>query len=105
MRQLFGVIESAAIRAGEPTIEAHHLLEEIRWPGAEGAAERDDEVCTGRYRAPEDPGEERAAIAAALERAGGVRTDAARLLGMSRSTLWRKLKEHGLVTDEDAWTG
>jgi two-component system, NtrC family, response regulator AtoC len=40
--------------------------------------------------------EERARLADALRRAGGRKGDAARLLGIDRSTLWRKLREHRL---------
>jgi two-component system response regulator AtoC len=40
---------------------------------------------------------ERAALEAALARAGNNRTLAARLLGISRRTLYNKLEEYGLV--------
>jgi DNA-binding NtrC family response regulator len=40
--------------------------------------------------------DERSAIEDALRRAGGVRTRAAALLGMSRTTLWRKLRDYGI---------
>jgi two-component system response regulator AtoC len=40
---------------------------------------------------------ERAAIVSALQRAGDNRTLAARLLGVSRRTLYNKLEEHGLL--------
>jgi two-component system response regulator AtoC len=40
---------------------------------------------------------ERQALVDALERAGDNRTLAARLLGISRRTLYNKLEEHGLV--------
>jgi transcriptional regulator of acetoin/glycerol metabolism len=36
-------------------------------------------------------------VESALERAGGRRADAARLLGISRTTLWRRMKELGLA--------
>ncbi|MDH3846001.1 MAG: AAA family ATPase, partial [Myxococcales bacterium] len=36
-------------------------------------------------------------IAVALERAAGHRGRAAQSLGMSRATLWRKMKQHGLL--------
>ena len=35
-------------------------------------------------------------IVAALDEAGGIRAKAAQLLGMGRTTLWRKMKEYGL---------
>jgi transcriptional regulator of acetoin/glycerol metabolism len=42
------------------------------------------------------PEEERSAIVAALEEADGSRTRAAEILGMSRTTLWRRMKDFGL---------
>jgi two-component system response regulator HydG len=45
--------------------------------------------------------DERQAILAALEQANGVRAKAAQLLGMGRTTLWRKLKEYGVEVDEE----
>ena len=39
---------------------------------------------------------ERDRIAQALERAGGNRLEAARLLGVSRATIFRKIKQYGL---------
>jgi DNA-binding NtrC family response regulator len=40
--------------------------------------------------------QEREHILNALERAGGNRTEAARMLGIDRVSLWRKLKKYGL---------
>jgi transcriptional regulator of acetoin/glycerol metabolism len=40
---------------------------------------------------------EKLAIERALQGAGGSRTRAASALGISRSTLWEKLKRHGLA--------
>ena len=39
---------------------------------------------------------ERDALVRALERAGGMRQVAARILGISRRTLYNKLGEHGI---------
>jgi DNA-binding NtrC family response regulator len=91
VRELFSVVESASIRAGSPRIEAQHLPASIRDPKGAGARSRPEE----RYRsaAPED---ERQAIIAALEQAGGSRSKAAEILGMSRTTLWRRMTEFGL---------
>ena len=92
VRELFAVVESSAIRAGSGRIEAHHLPPEVRRDGGV----RDDEE---RYRWSASAEDERARIHAALEQAGGVRARAAALLGMSRTTLWRKIREHGLEAD------
>jgi DNA-binding NtrC family response regulator len=43
---------------------------------------------------------ERRALVRALEHAGGNRSAAARLLGVSRSTLYAKLEEHGVLAAE-----
>jgi transcriptional regulator of acetoin/glycerol metabolism len=40
---------------------------------------------------------ERAALLRAIERCGGNRSDAARLLGVSRSTFYAKLEKYGLA--------
>jgi transcriptional regulator of acetoin/glycerol metabolism len=39
-------------------------------------------------------------VAAALARAGGNRTRAARDLGIHRATLWRRMKRLGIANDE-----
>ena len=49
-----------------------------------------------RYRKNTAPEHERAAIARALTEAGGARTTAAERLGMSRTTMWRKMKQYGV---------
>jgi DNA-binding NtrC family response regulator len=44
-------------------------------------------------------GATRAAVTEALQRAGGNRAKAARLLGISRTTLWKRMRELGLAGD------
>lgn len=96
VRELFSVIESAAIRAGG-RIEAQHLPEPVR--GASRAGSMVPEAGEPeRYQGPDNKAEERQAIVAALQEADGVRSRAAKLLGMSRTTLWRKLKQYGMDT-------
>jgi transcriptional regulator with PAS, ATPase and Fis domain len=101
VRELFSVLESALIRTepGRP-LEAQHLPQEVRdgVPGRETAAGRGSE----RYSQPDTPDSERESIVAALTSAGGVRVEAARILGMGRTTLWRKMKEHGIELEEPA---
>ncbi len=95
VRQLFSVLESAIIRAGEGSrIETQHLPQEIRSSQGHGSA--GIPPAEGRYAAAGPPEKEREMILAALEEADGIRTKAAHLLGMGRTTLWRKLKEYGI---------
>lgn len=95
VRQLLAVVESAAIRAGGERIEAQHLPPEVRDAPETGLGRRGE----GRYRAAADDEDERAAIIAALEATEGVRSRAAEMLGMSRTTLWRKMHKYGLADD------
>ena len=91
VRELFAVLESAHIRAGGRRIEAQHLPPEVRGTDQGQGPER--------YRADRPADAERNAIKHALVATGGSRTAAAEKLGMSRTTLWRKMKEYGLGTE------
>jgi transcriptional regulator with PAS, ATPase and Fis domain len=94
VRQLMAALESAAISAGDSgRIEAQHLPEEIR--------EAQDSSSV-RYKASAPPDDERAAIEAALAHTGGVLSRAADLLGMGRTTLWRKMRGYGINHSADA---
>lgn len=86
VRQLMAVMENAAISADGRRIEAQHLTDEVR--GAEATS--------GRYKATGPEDDERAAIEAALSQAGGTLSRAAELLGMGRTTLWRKMRAYGM---------
>jgi len=99
VRQLMAALESAAISAGgNDRIEAQHLPEDVR-------DAQDGGFQGGRYRASEPADDERAAIEAALEHTGGVISRAAELLGMGRTTLWRKMRAYGInqSIDDVAW--
>jgi transcriptional regulator of acetoin/glycerol metabolism len=91
VRQLETALESAAIRADGDRIEAQHLPPEVRQgPDANGSAGE-------RYRVGNDSGDELAVIMAALDEAGGSRLRAAEIMGMGRTTLWRKMKHYGIA--------
>jgi transcriptional regulator with GAF, ATPase, and Fis domain len=92
VRQLFSVLEAAAIHADFRRIEAQHLPAEIRQTTRSSM----DDDTDSRYRATEIDGDERAAIAAALEETSGALAKTAELLGMSRTTLWRKMRLYGM---------
>ena len=89
VRELLSVIERAAVEAGFGRIEAQHLPLELRRGGDVGG--------DARYRTTRSGDDERDTIVAALEQTDGVLTRAAELLGMGRTTLWRKLKQYGLM--------
>jgi len=118
VRQLFNALEYATVQADGSVILPHHLLPEILapeaaagapdagrplLPGAGAAARVDARVDAGvsagaaaasarfvRQRLPE--ADARALIERVLRESGGNRAEAARRLGMSRTTLWKKLK-------------
>jgi two-component system response regulator HydG len=89
VRQLLAALESSAISATHGRIEAQHLPEDIRGEG-------EGEALTPRYRASALIDDERAVIEAALEHAGGTLSRTADLLGMGRTTLWRKMRAYGI---------
>ena len=88
VRQLLAVLEHAAISSGGVRIEAQHLTDEVRAAG--------DASGQVRYRAAGPESDERAAIEAALAHSGGALSRAAELLGMGRTTLWRKIRSYGI---------
>jgi DNA-binding NtrC family response regulator len=98
VRELRNVIERAAILCDGPTIEPVHLLP----PGLQAPPGAPAGAPTGRGRV-EVPGDdlrldavERRLVERALELAGGRRTAAARLLGITRSQLYTRLRRYGL---------
>jgi DNA-binding NtrC family response regulator len=91
VRHLLAALESAAVNAGGGRIEVQHLPLELR--------EALDPLPAQRYRAPGDERAERERIVATLKESDGSLSRAADLLGMGRTTLWRKLKAHGIVLD------
>lgn len=82
-------VEHAAILCHAPVAGCEHLPPELRLPGYSGRYVRREEV--DGYRE----------ICDALIRSGGNKAKAARLIGMSRQTLYRKISEYGI--DEAAF--
>ena len=98
VRELFATVERASIHAGGGRIEAQHLPPEVRGASdPQGAGGRGGHP---RYHAESADAGEREAIVAALARTGGALARAADLLGMGRTTLWRKLKAYGISVGE-----
>ena len=86
VRELRNVIEHAFAIGEGPVLTLGELTPELRGePPYEGEATAEDRRARERRRLLE-----------ALDGAGGRKADAARALGMSRTTLWRKLREYRL---------
>ncbi len=106
VRQLFAVLETAAIHADFGRIEAQHLPAELRASSEPRPfSDMASRLGESRYRAQNDESRERETIVAALAETGGALARTAELLGMGRTTLWRKLKAHGLAAGTGAELG
>jgi len=91
VRELENAVERAAVLAQGGTIMPEHLPPSVRYgPDAQNGAAPP----TGTLKDVE-----RRHILAVLDSVGGHRRQAARLLGISPSTLWRKLKQYARQQD------
>ncbi|MBI5091214.1 MAG: sigma-54-dependent Fis family transcriptional regulator [Candidatus Hydrogenedentes bacterium] len=92
VRELESIIAHAVIMSDGVIIHAHDLPDAVRGLGGVKLAlpnYANDHVTTLAEM-------ESALIRTALEKLQGNQTDAAKKLGISRSTLWRKMKEYGI---------
>jgi DNA-binding NtrC family response regulator len=95
IRELQQALTYAVTLFPSPVILPAHLPPEIKNPSRRVAHEQADGGATLRYAAPEDPEAERRSVLRALKVCHGNRTRAAKMLGMSRATLWIKLRQFG----------
>ncbi len=91
IRELENILEHALILCPEGVLRRRHLPEYLLERKAPSPPEEGPAVQKGRNA-------ERGRILAALRRSGGNKAQAARLLGMDRSTLWRKLRRFGIAS-------
>lgn len=91
VRELEHALEHAFVFVKGPVITSSHIPEIKKVPAHDGR-----EI---PFQADSGSGwdDERITIQRALEKTGGRRDAAAYLLGISRSTLWRKMKNHDLI--------
>ncbi len=101
VRELENSVQRAVALAGEAEcLKREHLLPMSgEW---RGAFEIHDEVRPLRAVIEES---EREHLKRVLEKTGGHRAQAAKLLGVSRKVLWEKLRNHGLDTDRGRAAG
>jgi transcriptional regulator of acetoin/glycerol metabolism len=89
VRELINALEYAFVLCRGARIEPEHLPADVIRPSFTGGRLNGFSRPAGKR-----PGPDR--ILEALERAGGKKVEAARLLGISRVTLWKRMKEYGL---------
>ncbi|MGA8892021.1 MAG: sigma 54-interacting transcriptional regulator [Anaeromyxobacteraceae bacterium] len=97
VREFQNVLEFASLRAGAGMIGPEHLPEEVRRGGGLVRPEPPESPRPPARRAADLSASE---IQAVLARCGGNRAEAARRLGISRVTLWKRLKRMGAAGDE-----
>ncbi len=91
VRELENILEHALIICREAVIQPDHLPDYVTQGQPTGAGPRPS--------APDEEPDSREVrrIMAVLEKTGGHRGNAARELGMERTTLWRKMKKFGIL--------
>lgn len=97
IRQLSNVLEYALVHADKHVILPHHLPDEVRSAPSSarptiGSFTQGFIARPHPYRSAIPPEIELAAINRAVDEAGGNKAEAARRLGISRTTLWKRLK-------------
>jgi len=104
VRELVNALEYALVQADGAVILPRHLPPEIKavpsWQSPPSVSTFPDapvSVRLTRYYCAPGANEERTMILRILDEAGGNKAETARRLGMSRTTLWKRLKVYGLL--------
>jgi two-component system response regulator HydG len=98
IRELRNAIEHSFVLCREAVILPKHLPSQFSGFGSghePRLAVKTARSPKGRVEAPD----ERDALLRALEQAAGSRTEAARILGVSRVTVWKRMRKFGIVQD------
>jgi PAS domain S-box-containing protein len=102
VRELGNAMEYAVVQAEGASILPRHLPPEIQeaarhQTGEPPVAAQAVSLVQRYYRPPvQQAGKEKEVLLLALEETGGNKAAAAEKLGMSRTTLWKKLKQYGI---------
>ena len=103
VRELVNALEYAMVHVDGTSILARHLPPEVQGAGHRVATLLADDTAPASalvqryYRAPaQQPGQEKETLLLALKETGGNKAAAAEKLGMSRTTLWKRLKQYGI---------
>jgi two-component system, NtrC family, response regulator AtoC len=98
IRELVAALVRGVLLAGEDEIGIQHLPPNVRTPSRESAADEAPLALGSLDDAARNF--EREFLVRVLASAGGNRTRAAQLLGLSRKGLWQKLRAHGIPASE-----
>ncbi|MBI5558910.1 MAG: sigma-54-dependent Fis family transcriptional regulator [Deltaproteobacteria bacterium] len=94
IRELENIIERGVALTDRPVIEASHLPDDLRGMALKTFRRKD----SGEIPTLDE--QEQAYILWVLQETAGNKTLAAKMLGIDRVSLWRKLKKYGLEADE-----
>lgn len=100
VRELVNALEYALVHADGAVIMPHHFPAELRdvLSATTISKGKGDALLTHYYRGSAEE-REKEHILAALAEAGGNKSTTAEKLGMSRTTLWKRLKQYGIAVD------
>jgi DNA-binding NtrC family response regulator len=100
VRELVNALEYALVHADGAAILPRHFPAELRDAiPTTIVSEGKGEASLTRYYRGLAAEREKELILAALAEAGGNKSTAAEKLGMSRTTLWKRLKQYGVADD------
>jgi transcriptional regulator with PAS, ATPase and Fis domain len=99
-RQLSNALEYAVVQADGNTLLPEHLPPELQTGAPVTRLAETPTRMTRYYAAPRSSEDERAMIRKALRESNGNKAEAARRLGVSRTTLWKRLIKYRDIADE-----
>ena len=95
IRELINVIEYAFVICPEGTITPKHLPQQFQtYPGP---------ATKSGTAPPQSPSDRRQQLLQVLNKTNGNKSEAARILGISRVTLWKQLKKYNITVDKSAY--